>query len=1103
MNLSRRRSDQKLLNLSRRLAGDFDSACLHRGQTYFWQGRVHIERGAPSEVEARVIGSQAYKVTLACQSGGVISAWCDCPYFGSDGPCKHLWATILAAEKGGFLSDAPASPRSLMLDCGGYTDERFEGQVERGLRLPPSAIRLAPRPPAWRSQISDIVAAREQAARSGSVWPAKRQIHYIVELDSSVEAGCLALSMAVRDRKADGNWTRSDPLFLRRGQIPQLPAPEDREILSALAGGIQYYNWGHSSASERLPGTFLVLYPLAEKVMALAARTGRCFLRDRLERDALVPVAWDEGGPWRLEIEMYRSDQGEWVVSGVLSRREERMELLTPSLLIKGGLVFTHDRVAPLAEDTPFDWVLHLRKVGYIKAPEKDRDELLAVLLRSPGLPAPQVPEELRYEEVRLQPKPGLKIRTSRHVPPAVEKLRADLSFDYDGRVVPALDRAPGVYDAAARRFLRRDSEAEKAAARLLEELGLKFRDAAYWEAPAWEMAPGKLPRIVRVLLEAGWHIEAEGKVFRRPGAFQLEVSSGVDWFELHGKVKYGEHAAKLPQLLEALRRGESMVRLDDGTYGVLPEEWLRRIGILAGLGTPEKGHIRFRSSQAGLLDALLAVQPEARCDETFARVRQELCCFQGVDPAPQPAGFVGRLRDYQREGLGWMQFLRRFSLGGCLADDMGVGKTAQVLALLETRRELRAAGRPAGPSLVVVPRSLVFNWKQEAERFTPKLRVFDYTGVARKGADFAAYDLILTTYGTLRRDALHLKEIEFDYVVLDEAQAVKNAGTEAAKAVRLLRGGHRLALSGTPVENHLGELWALFEFLNPGMLGAASVFKLNVGAGRNPDEETRRLLAHALRPFILRRTKEQVARELPPKTEQTVYCEMEPVQRKLYDELRQHYRNALLKRIEAEGLAKSKIQVLEALLRLRQAACHPGLIDAQRTGENSAKLEVLLEQLREVLDEGHKALVFSQFTSLLRIVRDRLEGEGIDYEYLDGATRDRQTPVERFQKSADSRLFLVSLKAGGLGLNLTAAEYVFLLDPWWNPAVEAQAVDRAHRIGQTRQVFAYRLIARNTVEEKVLELQKTKRDLAAAIISADNSLLRGLRREDLELLLS
>jgi SNF2 family DNA or RNA helicase len=338
---------------------------------------------------------------------------------------------------------------------------------------------------------------------------------------------------------------------------------------------------------------------------------------------------------------------------------------------------------------------------------------------------------------------------------------------------------------------------------------------------------------------------------------------------------------------------------------------------------------------------------------------------------------------------------------------------------------------------------------------------------------------------------------------VLDEAQAIKNSDTESSKAARLLRGKNRLALSGTPVENHMGELWSLFEFLNPGMLGAASVFKLAGAGSRNADEETRRMLALALRPFILRRTKEQVARELPPKTEQTVYCELEPEQRKLYDELRNHYRASLLGRIATDGIAKSKMQVLEALLRLRQAACHPGLVDPIRRAEGSAKVDTLVDQLGEVLDEGHKALVFSQFTTLLSIVRDRLDQAGVTYEYLDGKTRDRRERVERFQNDPSCKLFLVSLKAGGLGLNLTAAEYVFLLDPWWNPAVEAQAVDRAHRIGQTRNVFAYRLIARDTVEEKVLELQSSKRDLAAAIIQADSSLIRSLKREDLELLLS
>ena len=463
-----------------------------------------------------------------------------------------------------------------------------------------------------------------------------------------------------------------------------------------------------------------------------------------------------------------------------------------------------------------------------------------------------------------------------------------------------------------------------------------------------------------------------------------------------------------------------------------------------------------------------------------------------------QPEGFVGQLRDYQCEGMGWMEFLREFGFGGCLADDMGVGKTAQVLATLEARRT-----RQLGPSLVVAPKSLMFNWRAESARFTPGLRVLEHTGLSRDIGLVSDYDLVLTTYGTMLRDITQLAEIEFDYVVLDEAQAVKNSATASAKAVRLLRGRHRLALSGTPVENHLGELWSLFEFLNPGMLGEAKVLNMAGGLARNPGEDARKLLAQALRPFILRRTKQQVARELPAKTEQTIFCELEGPQRKHYDELRKHYRESLLMRVQQQGMGKSKMHVLEALLRLRQAACHPGLLDAARIQEPSAKLDVLMDQLAELREEGHKALVFSQFTSLLAIVRDRLDAAEVRYEYLDGATRDRQARVDTFQNDPECTLFLISLKAGGLGLNLTAAEYVFLLDPWWNPAVEAQAVDRAHRIGQTRPVFAYRLIARDTVEEKVLELQKTKRELADAILGEDNSVIRDLKREDLELLLS
>jgi SNF2 family DNA or RNA helicase len=578
-------------------------------------------------------------------------------------------------------------------------------------------------------------------------------------------------------------------------------------------------------------------------------------------------------------------------------------------------------------------------------------------------------------------------------------------------------------------------------------------------------------------------------------------VRSGIDWFELHGAVDFGDgRLASLPRLLAALRQGGGTITLDDGTIGLLPEEWLQRFAGVAGMGEAADDHIRFKVSQAALLDAVLASQPAVQVDERFAHVREALRSFSGIPPLDAAPSFAGQLRDYQREALGWFAFLRQFGMGGCLADDMGLGKTVMVLAWLD---RLRADRSIRAPSLVVVPRSLVFNWQEEAARFAPALRVLDFSGSSRSVDRLDGHDLVLTTYGTLRRDAIQLQDIEFEYVILDEAQAIKNAATAGAKAARLLRGKHRLALSGTPIENHLGELWSLIDFLNPGLLGGSRTFARHSAAAARRDVEAIDTLASGLRPFILRRTKAQVAPELPARTELTLRCELQGLQRELYDELREYYRTSLLGRIERDGLSRSRMHVLEALLRLRQAACHPGLVDQRRANTPSAKFDALLPLLAEVREEGHKTLVFSQFTTLLALLRARLDADGVSYEYLDGRTRDRKTPVHRFQNDPGSGLFLISLKAGGLGLNLTAAEYVFLLDPWWNPAVEAQAIDRAHRIGQARHVFAYRLIAGDTVEEKIAELQRSKRALADAILRADAGVLQNLQKEDIELLLS
>jgi superfamily II DNA or RNA helicase len=1069
--------------LASKLAFQFERRLQFNGMNLFQGRAVRITEANQAHLFGEVQGGQRYTVRLIYETGRLM-VYCSCPYFADYGRCKHLWAAILEADRRGVLGEAASSSALRLYRDADPDDER---ELDHWQLHPP-----APSIPPWQEYLTDIRHSLDAKRMKAPSWPREFEILYVIDPGASKMAGAIVLELFSRSRKKNGDWTINKEFRIAPSQVGWLPDPVDAEAIASILGGQEYYVYTYGGAGG-VASRKALPYALALRLLPAVAGTGRLYVRKTPSQD-LQPLTWDQGDPWKLWLDVRQDDRDQWKITGSLRRGEERMELTEPSILVEGGFLVAGGRLARLDDGGAFPWITRLLTLKQIPFPDRERDNVMSKLLDLNMVPPLDLDEALKFEERRIQPRFGLRV-TQHREGWGEDYFQALLLLDYGRGWTEAGSAGRGLWLPEERVYMVRDTESENAAREKLRELGLRPSGEA---AIAWRMGLKAMPKVARELIHAGWHVEAEGKAFRRPGTTKVDVRSGIDWFELHGEVDYDGQIATLPQLLAAVRRGDTMVRLGDGTYGLLPEEWLGRFAPLAGLGSKEEDHLRFKRNQAGLLDALLAAQPEVQVDELFERVRERMRTFNGVKSLAQPPGFVGQLRDYQCEGLGWMEFLREFGFGGCLADDMGVGKTAQVLAVLEARRT-----EGLGPSLVVAPKSLMFNWRAEAQQFTPQLRVLEHTGLARDASLFKQYDLVLTTYGTMLRDAAQLAEVEFDYVVLDEAQAVKNAATASAKAVRLLRGAHRLALSGTPVENHLGELWSLFEFLNPGMLGEAKVLNLAGGLARNPGEDARRILAQALRPFILRRTKQQVARELPEKTEQTIYCELEGPQRKHYDELRKHYRESLLARVQSQGMAKSKMHVLEALLRLRQAACHPGLIDVKRSDEPSAKLDVLMDQLEELREEGHKALVFSQFTSLLTIVRSRLDAAGVPYEYLDGATRNRQAHVDAFQNDAQCGLFLISLKAGGLGLNLTAAEYVFLLDPWWNPAVEAQAVDRAHRIGQTRPVFAYRLIARDTVEEKVLELQKTKRDLADAILGGDNSLIRDLKREDLELLLS
>lgn len=616
-------------------------------------------------------------------------------------------------------------------------------------------------------------------------------------------------------------------------------------------------------------------------------------------------------------------------------------------------------------------------------------------------------------------------------------------------------------------------------------------------------------------LAAAGFEVFGEeqlktARVNRNTPTISFNVSSGIDWFDVQTAVKFGELDVALPDIRRALRKRERYIKLADGSIGEIPEDWLERYKHLFDLGEATDEGLRLSRHHITLIEDALGEANQAHIDAEFERRRAKLRAlnqenFQGVAPRDLPPGFVGELRPYQKAGYEWLHFLREFDFGGCLADDMGLGKTIQTLAFLLSLYG-DPATRPAQASLLVVPRSLLVNWQRESARFTPNLRLLEFFDADRvkDTAVFEGVDLVITTYGVMLRDIQLLHGYTFHYAILDESQSIKNPLSQTARAAHLLRADHRLVLTGTPIENSTAELWSQFAFLNPGLLGSLQYFKTEFGLPieKKSDEKSAARLRRLVFPFILRRTKDQVAPELPPRTERILYCDMTPTQRKLYVKTRDYYRDLLLGMVEKDGLNNSRMKILEGLLRLRQICNHPQLVD-EKHHIDSGKFELLLETLETLQSENHKALVFSQFVQMLSLVRRELDARQTPYAYLDGQTHNRQDRVDEFQSDPNIPFFLISLKAGGLGLNLTAADYVLHIDPWWNPAVEMQASDRTHRIGQDKPVFVYKLIARDSVEEKILQLQERKKALVDQIITTESSFFKSLTVEDVKTLFS
>ncbi|MDE1192508.1 MAG: SNF2-related protein, partial [Arachidicoccus sp.] len=584
-----------------------------------------------------------------------------------------------------------------------------------------------------------------------------------------------------------------------------------------------------------------------------------------------------------------------------------------------------------------------------------------------------------------------------------------------------------------------------------------------------------------------------------------ISLQSNTDWFDAKVNINFGGQKVSLTDIQSALSQKQQFVELQDGSLGVLPEEWLKKYSLLFQVGSAQNGDtLQLSKYHFSVVDELYLQRDESeltfQLEEKYETIKEKYS-IENIE-APQHLRHI--LRPYQLSGFQWLNYLSDIRWGGILADDMGLGKTIQALTFLshyKTNKEYLKA-------LVVCPTSLLYNWENEIKKFTPSLSYSIYHGGSRIASHLndENTDIIITTYGTLRSDIKEFASIRFSYVILDESQAIKNPLSKISKAVNLLNADNRLCLSGTPLQNNTFDIYAQMNFLNPGLLGSIDWFKQQfaVPIDKFGEQQQKDHLRKILFPFILRRTKEQVAKDLPEKTEQVLFCEMGTQQRRIYDAYRNDVRDKILGLIEDQGVQRSQLSILQGLMKLRQICDSPAILKDDDYPNHSVKIDELANELTENLS-NHKALIFSQFLGMLALIKAKLQELGIKYQYFDGSTsiNDREKAIQNFQTDEECRVFLISLKAGGVGLNLTAADYVYIVDPWWNPAVEQQAIDRTHRIGQTKNIFAYRMICKDTVEDKILQLQEKKRALANDLISDDGGFVKNLTKEDIEYLFS
>lgn len=1096
-----------------------DPRSIQRGRAYYKDNRAwEVNLISASKATVLVDGdSGEYTVEIEVDKKGSLTFKCDCPYADEGNFCKHMIAAALELSE--YLKDEDGA-----VDENEW-DEDDEEYVEP---KPVPQIKVSGD---WENKLSQTLELLPRKSSGGN-----RVSRYAVAL------------ILTRSRYGFYSYGGTAPYtysietaVIKENEFHPLqevneydPARVNRLLetnTSWIKGGEIYFQYLNPKGCLNLTQEAIAFISLARNIGSIYGSVGG-HLNNYLSMIARleIPVFLGSTG-YNGKVERLLHVLPNPIEIQIDMRLDENKLSLQTGFEWNGNFTHIHKKIEVLTNNPT--WVLMDQTIAQI-----ENSRALEMLLAFPiEIPAKQIglfreqyfariaqalpvkSDLIQWRDVQADPVPRLYL----HDDNKDKTLRADLRFGYADYEAPAsksgdLQSVETVPDSWELVRIHRQPEREQYFYQLLTDPNFRLKRAGSphpfgtFELRARAHPFDFLLHSIPLLTQAGFEIYGEenlklGKINRAAPTLRVNITSGIDWFDLQTIVEFGDQQISFHDVRKALKRGERYIKLADGSVGQIPDEWLEKYKHLWNLAQETEDGFRVSDVHLSLLDSLLEDDATIQTPAELRERRERFRAFERIEPRALPSGFVGELRPYQKHGFDWLYFLHDYKFGGVLADDMGLGKTVQVLAYLQSLQEqARAESEAKSASLLVVPKSLIANWQRESEKFTPSLRFLEHMGNFRNKdtAAFNDYDVVLTTYGTMLRDVELLREYKFHYVILDESQAIKNPLAKSAKAARLLKADHRLVMTGTPVENNTFELWSQFAFLNPGLLGNMDYFK---SAFANPieakgDEDAAKTLRKLVYPFILRRTKEQVAPELPPRTERIVYTDMDAAQKKLYAQTRERYRAELLGLIESEGMNDARFKILEGLLRLRQIAIHPALVDGKYKGE-SPKFEVLLETLETLQAEGHKALIFSQFVETLKLLRRELDSRKVKYVYLDGKTQNRQAHVDKFQNDPTFPFFLISLKAGGVGLNLTAADYVIHLDPWWNPAVEMQASDRAHRIGQDKPVFVYKIIARNTVEEKILQLQEKKRALVKSLIATEASFFKSLTREDVKDLFS